>query len=174
MPPVPFAPDEVCEVMPPVSRDAEGRWQDPRGVIAEGRIFTLNADGTRRQSLDHHQRPALRRRPPVRRRRRHRSRQIHRRTAWCRRVPADDRTDWTPGEAAWRTLVPSPCPPGLDGHWLGTDESGHDVVARLFGGFRHRCSSRPSSSSPASTASAWRSAPRWATSAAGSTSSCSA
>jgi microcin C transport system permease protein len=24
----------------------------------------------------------------------------------------------------------------LDGHWLGTDESGHDIVARLFGGFR--------------------------------------
>ena len=50
LPPVPFAPDEVCEVMPSVSRDADGRWQDPRGVIAEGRIFTLNADGTRRQT----------------------------------------------------------------------------------------------------------------------------
>ena len=49
--------------------------------------------------------------------------------------PAGDRTDWTPG-GALRTQVPSPCPPGLDGHWLGTDESGHDMVARLFGGFR--------------------------------------
>ena len=50
MPPVPFAPGEVCEVMPEASRDAEGRWQDPRGIIAEGRIFTLNTDGTRRQA----------------------------------------------------------------------------------------------------------------------------
>ena len=50
MPPVPFAPGEVCEVTPEVSRDADGRWNDPRGPIAEGRIFTLNTDGTRRQA----------------------------------------------------------------------------------------------------------------------------
>ena len=47
LPPIPFAPDEVSEVMPAVHQDAEGRWCDPRGVIREGRIFTLNADGTR-------------------------------------------------------------------------------------------------------------------------------
>jgi microcin C transport system permease protein len=51
------------------------------------------------------------------------------------RVPAADLTNWEP-QGALRTQVPSPCPPGLDGHWLGTDESGHDIVARLFGGFR--------------------------------------
>ncbi len=34
------------------------------------------------------------------------------------------------------TFIPYPTPPGLDGHWLGTDESGHDVVARLYGGFQ--------------------------------------
>jgi len=134
MPPVPFAPDEVCEVMPAVSRDDQGRWLDPRGVIAEGRIFTLNADGTRRQVWT----------------------VINGRTEGdarlladgavvarakfaggelVRRAPAEDRTDWTPGQGL-RTLIPSPCPPGLDGHWLGTDESGHDIVARLFGGFR--------------------------------------
>jgi microcin C transport system permease protein len=33
-------------------------------------------------------------------------------------------------------MIPSPCAPGQDGHWLGTDESGHDILARLWGGFR--------------------------------------
>ena len=28
LPPVPFAADEVCEVMPAVTRDAQGRWCD--------------------------------------------------------------------------------------------------------------------------------------------------
>ena len=34
------------------------------------------------------------------------------------------------------SFVPYPSPPGLDDHILGTDESGHDVLARLFGGFQ--------------------------------------
>jgi microcin C transport system permease protein len=38
--------------------------------------------------------------------------------------------------ASLHTFIPYPTPPGLDGHWLGTDESGHDVVARLYGGFQ--------------------------------------
>ncbi len=134
MPPVPFAPDEVCEVMPGVSRDAEGRWQDPRGVIAEGRIFTLNADGTRRQTWT-----IINGRPSGDARLFADGVGIARAKfidgQLVRRVPETDRTDWQPGEGL-RTLIPSPCPPGLDGHWLGTDESGHDIVARLFGGFR--------------------------------------
>jgi microcin C transport system permease protein len=134
MPPVPFAPDEVCEVMPEVSRDAEGRWQDPRGVIAEGRIFTLNADGTRRQTWT-----IINGRPSGDARLFADGVGIARAKfvdgQLVRRVPDTDRTDWRPGEGL-RTLIPSPCPPGLDGHWLGTDESGHDIVARLFGGFR--------------------------------------
>jgi microcin C transport system permease protein len=134
MPPVPFAPDEVCEVMPEVSRDTEGRWQDPRGVIAEGRIFTLNADGTRRQTWT-----IINGRPSGDARLFADGVGIARAKfvdgQLVRRVPEADRTDWQPGEGL-RTLIPSPCPPGLDGHWLGTDESGHDIVARLFGGFR--------------------------------------
>ena len=134
MPLVPFAPDEVCEVLPAVAQDAAGRWGDPRGVIAEGRIFALNADGTRRLTWTIHDgRP-------------HGDARLFADGAGVarakfvdgelvRRVPAADRTDWTP-RGALRTLVPSPCPPGLDGHWLGTDESGHDIVARLFGGCR--------------------------------------
>jgi microcin C transport system permease protein len=134
MPLVPFAPDEVCEVMPPVTRDANGRWCDPRGVIAEGRIFSLHADGTRRQNwtiIDG--RPEGDAHLFTEGVTKARAKFVAGKVA--RRTPADDRTDWEPA-GALRTQVPSPCPPGLDGHWLGTDESGHDMVARLFGGFR--------------------------------------
>jgi microcin C transport system permease protein len=134
MPPVPFAPDEVCEVMPAVSLDTEGRWQDPRGPIAEGRIFTFNADGSRRQTWT-----IIDGRPHGDARRFAEGVGVARAKfatgIIAQRVPADDRTDWEP-KGVLRTQVPSPCPPGLDGHWLGTDESGHDIVARLFGGFR--------------------------------------
>ncbi len=134
MPPVPFAPGEVCEVLPPVARDADGRWRDPRGPIAEGRIFTLHPDGSRRQTWT-----IVGGRPQgdarlfvegvgVARAKMADGKVI-------KRFPAEDRTDWEP-KGTLRTQVPSPCPPGLDGHWLGTDESGHDMLARLFGGFR--------------------------------------
>ncbi|MDR2981183.1 MAG: ABC transporter permease subunit [Puniceicoccales bacterium] len=36
-------------------------------------------------------------------------------------------------------ILPYPNQPGLGGHILGTDESGHDVTARLFYGFRVLC-----------------------------------
>ncbi|GBL24177.1 putative peptide transport system permease protein BMEII0207/BMEII0208 [Opitutia bacterium] len=134
MPPVPFAPGEVCEVMPEASRDAEGRWYDPRGIISEGRIFTLNTDGTRRQAWT-----IINGRPEGDARLFAEGVGIARAKfvdgKVVQRVPADDRTQWEP-QGSLRTQVPSPCPPGLDGHWLGTDESGHDIVARLFGGFR--------------------------------------
>jgi microcin C transport system permease protein len=134
MPAIPFAADEVCEVMPEVSQDREGRWCDPKGVIAEGRIFTMNSLGTRQQvwsvingTLNGD------------------ARRFDKGTSVARAkladgkvvlsLPEKDTTDWKP-QGALYTLIPSPCPPGLDGHWLGTDESGHDIVARLFGGFR--------------------------------------
>ncbi len=134
LPPIPFAPGEVCEVMPAVTRDADGRWHDPRGPIAEGRIFTLNPDGSRRQNWS-----IVDGRPQGDARLFAdgvgvaRAKFVDGRVV--QRVPATDNTDWEP-KGALRTQVPSPCPPGLDGHWLGTDESGHDIVARLFGGFR--------------------------------------
>jgi microcin C transport system permease protein len=134
LPPVPFAPDEVCEVMPPVTRDAAGRWNDPRGPIAEGRIFSLNTDGSRRQTWT-----IIDGRPQGDARLFADGMGIARAKLTdgkvVKRVPADDRSDWEP-RGPLRTQVPSPCPPGLDGHWLGTDESGHDILARLFGGFR--------------------------------------
>lgn len=134
LPPIPFAPDEVCEVMPAVTQDAAGRWQDPRGLITEGRIFTPNPDGSRRQTwtiingLPTGDARLFTEGNGVARAKLLEGKVIQ-------RVPSTDRTDWVP-QGALRTLVPSPCPPGLDGHWLGTDESGHDIVARLFGGFR--------------------------------------
>ena len=134
LPLVPFAPDEVCEVMPAVARDAEGRWSDPRGLIAEGRIFSLHADGTRRQTwtiIDG--RPEGDARLFAEGVSKARAKFVAGKVTL--RAPSEDRTDWEPA-GPLRTQVPSPCPPGLDGHWLGTDESGHDIVARLFGGFR--------------------------------------
>ena len=134
LPPVPFAPGEVCEVMPAVTRDADGRWNDPRGPIAEGRIFTLNADGSRRQSWT-----IIDGRPQGDARLFAEGVSVARAKfadgQVVARFPSTDRTAWEL-QGALRTQVPSPCPPGLDGHWLGTDESGHDMVARLFGGFR--------------------------------------
>ena len=134
MPVVPFAPDEVCEVAPAVHQDLQGNWSDPRGVIAEGRIFSLNPDGSRRQiwsvANGHLNGDA---------------RLMENGSGVARAklttdkvtlsIPASRQIDWQPRGALF-TLIPSPCPPGLDGHWLGTDESGHDMVARLFGGFR--------------------------------------
>jgi microcin C transport system permease protein len=38
-----------------------------------------------------------------------------------------------------RCFLPYPNKPGMAGHILGTDESGHDVLARLFYGFRILC-----------------------------------
>ena len=134
MPPIPFAPDEVSEVMPAVHQDADGRWCDPLGVIGEGRIFTLNADGTRARSwtivdgrLSGDAKTMVEGVTTAR------AKFVDGRVAavW----PAGDRTDWTP-RGRLLTLLPSPCAPGQDGHWLGTDESGHDVLARLWGGFR--------------------------------------
>ncbi len=45
LPPVPFSPDQVCEVQPRAFRSEDGRWSDPRGPIVEGRVFTLRPDG---------------------------------------------------------------------------------------------------------------------------------
>lgn len=134
MPPIPFAPDQVSEVMPGAFQDTQGRWSDPRGVITEGRIFTLNPDGTRQRSwtivngqLAGDAKVMQDGETLVR------AKFVDNQVVQV--FPANAKADWTP-PAQLYTLIPSPCPPGLDGHWLGTDESGHDIVARLCGGFR--------------------------------------
>ena len=133
MPPVPFSPEQVCEVQPAAFLSADGRWSDPRGVIAEGRVFTLAPDGSRVRAWY-----------VVDGRLHGEARQLDHGATLGRAKFAEGRfvsarggseADWTPrGDV--RTQLPSPCPPGIDGHWLGTDESGHDVLARLYGGFR--------------------------------------
>jgi microcin C transport system permease protein len=134
MPLVPFAADEVCEVIPTVKQNAAGKWCDPRGVIAEGRIFLLNPDGTRQRTWS-----------IVNGRLNGDAKIIEQGSTLARAKFQDDKlmtvspaktaASWTP-EGRLYTMIPSPCPPNLDGHWLGTDESGHDVLARLYGGFR--------------------------------------
>ncbi len=134
MPPIPFAPDEVSEVMPPVHQDASGKWCGPRGVIGESRIFTLNPDGTRARSWT-----------IVNGQLSGDAKVITDGTTVARAKFVDGKVDftwptgtsldWTPRGALY-TMIPSPCAPGQDGHWLGTDESGHDILARLWGGFR--------------------------------------
>lgn len=133
MPPVPFSPEQVCEVQPRAFLSPDGRWSDPRGPITEGRIFTLAPDGSRSRSwyvVDgrlHGEARLVEAGSTVSRAKFSEGRLVSAKTG--------TEKDWTPtGDV--RTQVPSPCPPGIDGHWLGTDESGHDVLARLFGGFR--------------------------------------
>ena len=134
MPLVPFAPDEVCEVIPPATQNSEGQWCDPRGVITEGRIFLLNPDGTRRRTWNvvngqiHGDAKVIEQGVTL-------ARAKFERGKVSSTFPANDTHTWKP-EGNLYTLVPSPCQPNLDGHWLGTDESGHDVLARLYGGFR--------------------------------------
>ncbi|MGA0133429.1 MAG: ABC transporter permease subunit [Opitutales bacterium] len=132
MPLVPFAPGQVCEVQPPAFAK-DDRWHDPRGPIVEGRVFVLADDGSRSRSwyvVDgrlHGEARRLDHGVTVARAKFNEGKFVS--------ATSGGPDDWKPSGDV-RTLVPSPCPPGLDGHWLGTDESGHDVVARLFGGFR--------------------------------------
>jgi len=134
MPLIPFAPDEVCEVIPSVRANAQGKWCDPRGVIAEGRIFILNPDGTRQRTWSivngdlNGDAKIINQGNTVAR-----AKFLDGKLVGT--FPTTTSQDWTPRGNLY-TMISSPCPPGLDGHWLGTDESGHDVLARLYGGFR--------------------------------------
>ena len=132
MPPVPFSATEVCEVNLPAHADDEGRWVSSQGRIAEGRIFRLNPDGSRETSWT-----VMDGRLSGDARRMREGAQVARaKFEEGRLVDTTDRTiDWTPRGTLY-TYVPAPAPPGLDGHLLGTDESGHDILARLLGGFR--------------------------------------
>ena len=136
MPLIPFSPTEVSEVYLPVKTKTEGSikiYLNPDdSIISDNRIFILNADGTRGSTwtvqngkLDGE----------------FRIRDNNGETLLLSKyvnqlpektlpnhfeIPADN----------LHSFVPYPSAPGLDGHILGTDESGHDVLARLFGGFQ--------------------------------------
>ena len=132
LPPVPFSATEVCEVNLPAATDAGGRWCSELGRIAEGRIFRLNPDGSRETSWT-----VIDGRLSGDARRMRDGAQVARAKFEEGRLVsgAGAAADWTPRGTLY-TYVPAPAPPGLDGHLLGTDESGHDILARLLGGFR--------------------------------------
>jgi microcin C transport system permease protein len=136
LPLIPFSPTEVSEVYLPVKSKTEGNtkiYLNPDdSVILDSRIFILNPDGTRGSTwsvqngkLDGE----------------FRIRNVEGETVLLskyvnnvseKNLPSHQET---PPNHLY-TFVPYPSPPGLDGHILGTDESGHDVLARLFGGFQ--------------------------------------
>ena len=136
LPLVPFDPREVCEVNLPVTRDAEGRFAAHGATLAEGRVFNLRADGSRARTwtvVDGRLHGDARQRAG--------DREVRAKFLEGRLVEQHPPEAALPA-SAWEpsglllTYVPAPAPPGLDGHLLGTDESGHDVLARLLGGFR--------------------------------------
>ncbi len=140
MPPVPFGPTEFCEVNQPVeTRDGRLHMSGAKGPIAESRVFTLHDNGSRRRVwtvTDGRFNGEMR--------------------GFDSRGNLVEKAVWEDGVlkshtplapkvrpvvtanelSALRTYVVNPARPGLDGHLLGTDESGRDVLARLYGGFR--------------------------------------
>ena len=136
LPLIPFSPTEVSEVYLPVKSKTEGKnniFVNPDdSVILDSRIFILNADGTRGSTwsvqngkLDGE----------------FRIRNEKGETVLLSKYVNNIAEKTLPNQqeippSNLYTFVPYPSPPGLDGHILGTDESGHDVLARLFGGFQ--------------------------------------
>jgi microcin C transport system permease protein len=137
LPLIPFSPTEVSEVYLPVRTKDDGAntvylystFDEP---ILNSRIFILNADGTRGSTwsvqngkLDGE----------------FRIRNQDGATLLLSKYVNDVPEKTLPNHQEnppnnLYTFVPYPSAPGLDGHLLGTDESGHDVLARLFGGFQ--------------------------------------
>ena len=136
LPLIPFSPTEVSEVYLPVKFKIDGKnktyLHPDNSVILDSRIFILNADGTRGSTwsvqngkLDGE----------------FRIRNLESETVllskFVNSVPGKtlpNHEEIPPSNLY--TFIPYPSAPGLDGHILGTDESGHDVLARLFGGFQ--------------------------------------
>ncbi|MEI7602822.1 MAG: ABC transporter permease subunit [Opitutae bacterium] len=136
LPLIPFSPTEVSEVYLPVKSKTEGKnktylYPDD-SVILDSRIFILNPDGTRGSTwsvqngkLDGEFRI------------RDQSGETLLLSKYINGVPEKTLTNHQeiPSKQL-NSFIPYPSTPGLDGHILGTDESGHDVLARLFGGFQ--------------------------------------
>jgi microcin C transport system permease protein len=136
LPFVPFSPTEVSEVYLPVRTKGDGEntvYLNPDdSIILDSRIFVLNPDGTRGSTwsvqngnLDGE----------------FRIRNENGETVLLSKYVNNVAEKTLPNQQEipaypLYSFVPYPSPPGLDGHILGTDESGHDVLARLFGGFQ--------------------------------------
>ena len=136
LPLIPFSPTEVSEVYLPVKSKTEGKnntyFNPDDSVILDSRIFVLNPDGTRGSTwsvqngnLDGE----------------FRIRNENGETVLLSKYVNNVAEKTLPNQQEipaypLYSFVPYPSPPGLDDHILGTDESGHDVLARLFGGFQ--------------------------------------
>ncbi len=136
LPLIPFSPTEVSEVYLPVKTKTEGKnniFVNPDdSLILDSRIFILNPDDTRGSTwsvqngnLDGE----------------FRIRNEKSETVLLSKYVNNIAEKTLPNQqeippSNLYTFVPYPSAPGLDGHILGTDESGHDVLARLFGGFQ--------------------------------------
>ena len=136
LPLIPFSPTKVSEVYVPATasiKNERASFTDSSGaLLTETKIFILNPDGTRGSTwsvsngkLDGE----------------FRLRDNQGNTTLLSKysngvaLKTDSNGQHIP-PAHLQTFIPYPTPPGLDGHWLGTDESGHDVLARLYGGFQ--------------------------------------
>lgn len=136
LPLIPFSPTEVSEVYLPVTEiEINGQklfTNHQHQPLTETKIFVLNADGTRGSTwsvingkLD----GEFRLRDPQG------NTTLLSKYQDGTAVLTDPAGRHQPPPHL-QTFIPYPTPPGLDGHWLGTDESGHDVLARLYGGFQ--------------------------------------
>lgn len=140
MPPVPFGPKEYCEVnQPVVSRADQLHMRGATTPLDETRVFTLHPNGSRHRvwavttgKLDGEMRGYNSRGEIIETGRWQNGEPVFHKSVTGQDLPAPSAREL----ASLRTLVVNPAPPGLDRHWLGTDETGHDVLARLFGGFR--------------------------------------
>jgi microcin C transport system permease protein len=136
MPLIPFSPTEVCEVNLPVysKETAQGRIYTDQSnqPLPETRLFEINPDGSRGStwSIVNGQLHG-----DYRLRNAQGDSIFLGKFANGKALSQPAHSSPYPGEKLF-TFIPYPTPPGMDGHWLGTDESGHDVLARLFGGFQ--------------------------------------
>ena len=136
LPLIPFSPTEVSEVYLPVKSKTEGThkiFTNPDdSVILDSRIFVLNPDGTRGNTWSV-QNGKLYGEFRIR----DNNGETLLLSKYVNNVAAKTLANHeeVPPSGLF-TFVPYPSAPGLDDHILGTDESGHDVLARLYGGFQ--------------------------------------
>ncbi len=136
LPLIPFSPTEVSEVNLPVQQSLKNGQKyftdEQHRPLSETKVFILNSDGTRGSTwtvingkLD----------GEFRLRDSQGNSTLLSKYSNGVALKTNPNGLHLPPENLF-TFIPYPTPPGLDGHWLGTDESGHDVVARLYGGFQ--------------------------------------
>ncbi|MDR2862944.1 MAG: ABC transporter permease subunit [Puniceicoccales bacterium] len=144
LPPVPYNGTEVCEVLSTLDFRGDGRYYLPGAAmpLAEGQVCLLHPNGRPRrvwrvvagrlhglfQGYDMHGNLVEKGRW-----------ENGAQASYAALNPALPPVFAEPDMGKLRSFLPYPNKPGVAGHLLGTDESGHDVLARLFYGFRILC-----------------------------------